>query len=243
MAGDISREFEYTEKPKQSSNWQLVRDIGETIILTLLMFLVIRLAVQDFQVDGTSMVPTLQTQQFVLVDKLTYFFGNPQRGDVIVFEYPLDHTQNYIKRIIGLPGDHVYISPAGVLSVNGTVLNEPYINDNDNQANGEISRTLGPNQYFVMGDNRGGSSDSRFWGPVDRSLIIGKASLIYWPFADLHFLPNEHTVFAQIANSAHSGVSTGNATPSNTDPLSDTIFIFLMPLAAAALHLKKIRWG
>jgi signal peptidase I len=199
MASDLSRDFDYAERPKHSPTWQLARDIGETIILTLIMFLVIRLAVQDFQVDGTSMEPTLQDRQFVLVDKLTYTFNAPQRGDVIVFEYPRDHHQNYIKRIIGIPGDKVYVAQNGTVSVNGVTLSEPYTNPSDNPYADHAPVTLDPNTYFVLGDNRGFSSDSRDWGSVSRGEIIGKATLVYWPLNVLHFLPNEQTVYSQVA--------------------------------------------
>lgn len=238
-SSNVSREFEYAEEPKQSSGWQLARDIGETIVLTLLMFLVIRLAVQDFQVDGFSMVPTLQDRQFVLVDKLTYFFSSPQRGDVIVFEYPRDHTQNYIKRIIGLPGDHVYVdSKTGQVSVNGTAINEPYVNNLGNPY-GEVTLVLGANQYFVLGDNRAYSSDSRDWGPVKRSEIIGKASLVYWPFSALHFLPNERTIFTNITQGGNSNALDNKAVPT-TDPLAGLSFIVLLPFALTAAEARKL---
>lgn len=210
MAADVSRDFEYAEKPKRSPGTQLAIDIGETIILTVLMFLVIRLAVQDFQVDGTSMVPTLQNNQFVLVDKLTYTFGQPSRGDVIVFEFPLNHQDDYIKRVIGLPGDRVYVSDNGQVSVNSVVLNEPYVNNLDNPY-GEKSYVVGKDQYFVLGDNRGFSSDSRDWGLVNRSEIIGKATLVYWPVSVLHFLPNEQQVYAHVPQSTSSIVTPTNA--------------------------------
>ena len=224
MASDISREFEYSEEPKHSTNWQLLRDVGETIILTLLMFLVIRLAVQDFQVDGTSMVPTLQNTQFVLVDKLSYYFGSPQRGDVIVFEFPLDHTQNFVKRIVGVPGDRIDISAAGQVSVNGVPIQEPYVNDLDNPQ-GSITRIIGPDQYYVLGDNRGGSYDSRYWGIVHRNEIIGKASLVYWPLSAFHLLPDAHYVFARVSPA-------GSTSPVESDPLAGT-FIFVLPVMIA----------
>ncbi|SRR5579884_1152979 len=224
MASDISREFEYSEEPKHSANWQILRDVGETIILTLLMFLVIRLAVQDFQVDGYSMVPTLQNTQFVLVDKLSYFFGSPQRGDIIVFEFPLDHSQNFVKRIIGVPGDRIDITAAGQVSVNGVPIQEPYVNDLDNPQ-GNITRILGPNQYYVLGDNRGGSYDSRYWGAVRRDEIIGKASLVYWPLSAFHLLSDAHNVFARVSPE-------GNTSPLEGDPLAGT-FVFILPVMVA----------
>ncbi|MBA3824449.1 MAG: signal peptidase I [Ktedonobacterales bacterium] len=192
VGSDLSREFAYEEKPRISPQLQLLIDIGETIILTVVMFFVIKLAVQDYQVDGTSMVPTLQNSQYVLVDKITYDFGKPAHGDVIVFEFPLDHSKNYIKRVIGLPGDHVLINDAGQVSVNGTSINEPYVNDLDNSRYGMRDVILGANEYYVLGDNRGGSSDSREWGVVKRNEIIGRATLVYWPLADVHFLPDGH---------------------------------------------------
>jgi signal peptidase I len=229
MASDVSREFEYSEEPKQSTNWQLLRDIGETIVLTLLMFLVIRLAVQDFQVDGYSMVPTLQNTQFVLVDKLSYFFSSPQRGDVIVFEFPGNHSENYVKRVIGIPGDRVDISAAGQVSVNGIPIQEPYVNDLDNAYYGPESRILGPNEYWVLGDNRGASSDSRQWGVVHRYEIIGKASLVYWPISSFHFLPDDHYVFAHVGSGSSASSPSGNAPPASGDPVSGT-FIFVIPV-------------
>jgi signal peptidase I len=241
VSGDFTRDFAYEEKPRLSPTWQLIIDIGETLILTVLMFLVIRFAVQDFQVEGTSMLPTLQNNQFVLVDKLTYNFSQPQRGDVIVFEYPLDHTKNYIKRVIGLPGDHVTVDAAGIVRVNGKALAEPYVNDLDNLY-GDRNVVLSPNQFYVLGDNRGGSSDSREWGPVNKTEIIGKATLVYWPFSNFHFLPNEHGVF--------SGVPTGNA-PTTTPltgatlqsrldtPLSALMFFGGLPFSAAIVRARK----
>jgi signal peptidase I len=241
-AGDISRDFAYEEKPRLSPTWQLIIDIGETLILTVVMFMVIRFAVQDFQVEGTSMLPTLQNNQFVLVDKLTYNFSQPQRGDVIVFEYPLDHTKNYIKRVIGLPGDHVTVNAAGIVRVNGKALSEPYVNDLDNFY-GDRDVTLGANQYYVLGDNRGGSSDSREWGPVNKSEIIGKATLVYWPFSAFHFLPNEHSVFNGVPSSNTS--STISPLPNTTlqsqldTPFSALTLFGALPVSAAIVRARK----
>ncbi len=243
---DVTRDFAYEEKPRLSPGWQLALDIGETLVLTLVMFLVIRLAVQNYQVDGTSMLPTLQNSQFVLVDKLTYDFSTPQRGDVIVFEFPLDHNQNFIKRIIGIPGDHIVIDAAGNVSVNGDTLTEPYINDFENAASGPKNVTLGPNQYFVMGDNRGGSYDSRDWGPVKRNEIIGKAALIYWPLNVFHFLPNEHGIFTQVpsantSSSQHSAAPVLGRVTSSGAPFSAIALIGLVPLSGEIVQLQHRR--
>src|SRR5271165_117989 len=195
--GDTARDFAYVEAPRHSPTWQLLRDVGETIVLTLLMFLVIRLVVQDYQVDGTSMVPTLQNGQYVLVDKLTYTLSSPHRGDIIVFNPPTPSKDPFIKRIIGLPGDTVDVADDGVITVDGTALDEHYVNDLGN-IYGPSHITVGPNQYFVLGDNRGASQDSRYFGTVNRSAIIGKASLVYWPLNDFHLLSGEQQTYTHI---------------------------------------------
>ncbi|MBA2283905.1 MAG: signal peptidase I [Ktedonobacteraceae bacterium] len=176
----------------------LVRDIVETVALTLLLLLVIRLTVQHFYVDGPSMEPSLHNQEYILVDKLAYLFHAPERGDVIVFQFPLNPSEDFVKRIIALPGDTISVVGQTV-TVDGHVLHEPYINTNHlyNPYPAFRNRVMGPGEYFVMGDNRGDSSDSRQWGPVPRQNIIGKASVVYWPFGANNFglLPNESRVF------------------------------------------------
>jgi signal peptidase I len=143
------------------------------------------------------MMPTLQNHQYILVDKVTYFFGSPHRGDVIVFEYPKDTSEDFVKRIVGVPGDTVQVATNGQVSVNGVAINEPYVNDLGNPY-GATTVTLNPNQYFVLGDNRGDSSDSRAWGPVPRNDIIGRAELVYWPLNDIHVLTDWSSVFGSI---------------------------------------------
>jgi|GEM_PF-1498207 len=240
LAQELARDFEYQEPPKHSPLWQLVRDIGETIILTLVMFLVIRLAVQDYQVDGTSMVPTLQNTQYVLVDKITYNFNHPQHGDVIVFEFPGDHSLNYVKRIIGLPGDRIITTANGIVKVNGVTLNEPYINDTQNPF-GDESVTVTADHYWVMGDNRGASSDSRQWGLVSKSEIIGKAALVYWPFSALHFLPSEQQVFQQVVHASGIGQLPQTTHPAGSeDPLMVITLLVLFPVAGGIVRLKTI---
>ena len=176
---------------------RMVREVLETITLTVLLFMVFRFAVQNYRVDGHSMVPTLQDQQYILVDKAAYLFHAPQRGDVIVFAYPIDPTQDYVKRIIGVPGDHVLVDQDGFVWVNGTELHESYISEPTNPY-APTDLVLKADQYFVLGDNRGDSSDSRVWGPVPRQNIIGKASMVYWPLGALHLVPGEEAVFEQV---------------------------------------------
>jgi len=162
--------------------FRLVREVIETILLTVLMFLVIRFAVQNFNIEGTSMEPSLHNQELILVDKWTYLFRPPARGDVIVFVAPPNPSQDYIKRVIGLPGDTITIMNTTVI-VDGVTLNESYVSPN-NQCNEYapiINRHVPPNEYFVLGDNRAGSDDSRHWGFVPRKNIIGRAAFVYWP--------------------------------------------------------------
>ena len=174
---------------------RLVREVVETIAVTLLIFIVIRFAVQSFRVDGPSMEPGLHTDEFVIVDKVAYLFSGPQRGDVVVFHYPLDTSKDFIKRIVGIPGDSIRTTSSDVF-VDGQVLHEPYISQSFNF----VSQTwkLGPEQFFVMGDNRDNSLDSRTWGPLDKSYIIGKAVAVYWPINQWEWINTYTSVYASI---------------------------------------------
>ncbi len=185
-------------------HYRLVREIIETLVLTVLMFLVIRLAVQNFNIDGMSMEPNLHDQELVLVDKWSYHFNKPGRGDVIVFVAPPNPAQDYIKRIIGLPGDVITIKDTQVF-VNGEALDETYI-DPHRQGNpyGPTNNLVVPaNAYFVLGDNRGGSSDSRDWGCVPQGNLIGRAALVYWPLGrdNNGLLHNVSPTFQDLASS------------------------------------------
>jgi signal peptidase I len=189
-----AEDYAYEDEQGEHRNFRLLLEILETAVLTLLLFMVVRLTVQNFKVDGPSMMPTLQNSEYILVDKAEYYLHAPRRGDVIVFVAPPDTSTDYVKRIIGLPGDSIRVMQNGVVYVNGVRINEPYVNDLDNPY-GQVTYTLKTNQYFVLGDNRGDSSDSRAWGPVPRSYIIGKAALVYWPVSDVHLLQDWSNVF------------------------------------------------
>jgi signal peptidase I len=174
----------------------LAREIVETIALTLIIFLVIRFAIQSYRVEGVSMQPGLQSDQYVLVNKMAYLFHAPERGDVIVFHFPLDTSKDFIKRVIGLPGDTISYTSTTV-QVNGVVLNEPYISEKANPL-GKNPFVVPPNEYFVMGDNRPASDDSRDWGYVPKDYIVGKAVMIYWPLNKWQLISTYPTVFDQI---------------------------------------------
>ncbi len=135
---------------------------------------------QPVRVEGTSMLPMLEDQDRLFINKIVYRMGEIHKGDVVVFQYPRDHSKSYIKRVIALPGDDLRIDH-GRVYVNGNRLQESYVPSRftDDRSQSEI--ILPPHEYFVMGDHRLISSDSRDFGPVDRSLIFGKAVFVYWP--------------------------------------------------------------
>ena len=155
----------------------LLREIIETVLLTVIIYLAVNFATGRFRIEGSSMEPSMHPNQYVLVDKVSYKLGNPKRGDVVVFNYPLATDRDFIKRVIGLPGETVSVAN-GIVSIDGQALNEPYISAPPTY---EKSWTLGPDQFFVLGDNRNSSSDSHSWGPLERHYLIGRAIFVYWP--------------------------------------------------------------
>jgi len=190
---------------------QLAREIVETIALTLLIFIVIRFVVQSYHVDGTSMQPGLVTNEYVVVNKAAYLFHGPERGDVIVFHDPGDTTKDFIKRVIGLPGDTITTDSMHVM-VNGTQLKEPYISAPANPAGNTWK--VPANKYFVLGDNRPVSRDSRFddVGLVPKDFIVGKAVMVYWPINAIHFINTYPAVYD------HIGVAPNQNSPMKATP-------------------------
>lgn len=179
---------------KISSGMSALREWIQVIAIALIVALPIRFFVAEpFIVNGASMDPTFSTGQFLIVDRLTYHFEEPQRGDVIVFEYPNDPSVYYIKRIIGLPNEIVSIKKGKVNIANqsspeGFELDESYI-DAAHASVDTLTVTLGKNEYFVMGDNRSQSSDSRAWGPLNENYIVGRPIVRLLPFGSLSILP------------------------------------------------------
>jgi signal peptidase I len=138
--------------------------------------------VQPVKVEGTSMQPRLVDQERIFVNRFIYRFQDVRRGDVVVFWYPKDHSKSFIKRVMGIPGDEVEIRN-GVVYVNGARMSEPYLKS-EFQDYKSFRKTVVPaGQYFVLGDHRNSSNDSRSWGFVDQNLIYGKAIFSYWPFS------------------------------------------------------------
>jgi len=164
-------------QPRKSGLLSFLREVFETALLALVLFAAINFLTARIRVDGSSMEPTLRNGEFVLVNRLAYRIGQPARGDVVVFHYPKNPTQEYIKRVIGLPGDEVKIFRRQV-TVNGKILDEPYIADAPHYT---VNTTVPAGTFFVLGDNRNNSSDSHSWGPVPLENVVGKAFLVYWP--------------------------------------------------------------
>ncbi|MBN1571536.1 MAG: signal peptidase I [Acidobacteria bacterium] len=150
---------------------------------TIAIFIVI-FVVQPVKVEGTSMQPQLVDQERIFVNRFIYRFSDIQRGDVVVFWFPKDRSKSFIKRVVGIPGDQVEIQ-RGIVYVNGKRIWEPYLRP-EFQDFRSFQKTIVPSgQYFVLGDHRNSSNDSRNWGFVTHSLIYGKAIFSYWPFSRL----------------------------------------------------------
>ncbi len=165
---------------KHGSVMLWVRDVAVSAIISVL---IIMFLYQPVRVEGTSMMPRLENHDRLFINKFVYRFEAIDRGDVVVFHYPLDPSKSYIKRVIAEPGDRIQIV-YGKVWLNGRPLREPYVparyRDDDNMA----QMVVPEGSYFVMGDHRSISSDSRAFGPVVRSLIYGKAEFVYWPARD-----------------------------------------------------------
>ena len=158
--------------------------LRDLILAVLLSFIVIVFLYQPVQVEGTSMMPHLTNHQRIFINKFVYHFEPIQRGDIVVFWYPLDPTKQYIKRVVGLPGEWVALRD-GRVYVNGEPLGETYIPPEyfDHQSYPPVH--VEPDHYYVLGDHRESSNDSRVWGTVDRKFIYGKAVFVYWPLSQI----------------------------------------------------------
>lgn len=179
------------EKTGAQSFWELVRF---AIIALLIVVSVRMLVAEPFIVSGSSMVPTFQNGDYLIIDKLSYKLTDPKRGDVIIFKYPGDTTKFFIKRIIGLPNETVDIKGSKITITNkdhedGFVLDQPFIKS---PSNNDIHYELKGDEYFVMGDNRNASSDSRYWGPVKKELLSGRALLRLLPVNKVSLLPGDY---------------------------------------------------
>jgi signal peptidase I len=166
-------------RPGAAQGSSLFREIVETLLLTVVIFVLVNTITGRFRIDGSSMEPNLHDGEYVIVNRVMYRLQSPQRGDVVVFQR--EGQREFIKRIIGLPGETIEVRGGRVL-VNGIALNEPYIAQPSGYS--MEPRQIGPNEYFVLGDNRNNSSDSHNWGTIPQSGIDGKAWVTYWPPKD-----------------------------------------------------------
>ena len=155
-----------------------IKEVAQTLVVSLAIFLIVYIfLVQPHRVKGESMFPIFKDGELLLTEKISYRFSKPQRGDVVVFEAPVGHHVDFIKRIIGLPGETVSVQDGSVF-INGRRMEESYLNI---ETSGDEIRTLGEFEYFVMGDNRPSSSDSRVFGPIEENKIQGRVFFVYWP--------------------------------------------------------------
>ena len=165
-------------RPNSIALW--VRDL---LVSAAASVLIITFLYQPVRVEGTSMLPRLEDRDRLFINKFVYHIEAIQRGDIVVFHYPRDPEKSYIKRVIALPGDQIRID-RGVVWLNGKRLREPYVPPQYRDTRSMPEMVVPPDCYFMMGDHRSISSDSREFGPVERSLIYGKAVFVYWPAKD-----------------------------------------------------------
>lgn len=191
MAMERTDTPEIKEKSGSQSFWELVR----FALIALIIVVPIRVLVAEpFVVSGSSMAPTFKDGDYLIVDKLSYRLANPHRDDVVIFRFPGDPSKFYIKRIIGLPSETVIIDGGKITIINeahpdGLVLDQPFI---EKPSSNNLRFDLKADEYFVMGDNRNASSDSRFWGPVKRDLLSGRALLRLLPINKIETLPGDY---------------------------------------------------
>jgi signal peptidase I len=177
---------------ERSAASSLLREVAEVVVLAIILYFGISFAVQAVHVEGLSMYATLDDNDYLIANKIDYRLHAPQRGDIVILRPPTNNSTDFIKRIVGLPGERVLIR-AGVVYINGHRLDEPYLPEawvNDaNWPDNPQGQVMGPDEYFVMGDNRNRSQDSRFFGPISRDRIDGKAWFRIWPlsqFGDIY---------------------------------------------------------
>ncbi len=188
----------HNQTPESPSGSGFVWELLRTGLIVLLIVLPIRLFVaQPFIVSGASMEPTFSSGDYLIIDQLSYQFEEPNRQDVVVFRYPNNPSKFYIKRVIGLPGETVQVSEEGIKIINeedpaGFFLDEPYTTST--VPNGTSTYELSEDEYFVLGDNRQSSADSRSWGPLPARFLVGHALLQLLPPEDVSVTPGNNAI-------------------------------------------------
>ncbi len=189
--------------PENKQNWyqkSFIKDLLSFAAIIVFVVIPFRIFIaQPYLVDGSSMDPTFKSSEYLIVDQLSFRLGDPERGDVIVFRFPLNPKEFFIKRVIGLPNETVLITPGGVTIKNkenpeGFNLEEKYVVFKKTDS---MNFTLGDNEYFVMGDNRGASADSRLWGSVPRKNIMGKPFVALFPVDKIRLFPGSLSTFTK----------------------------------------------
>lgn len=196
-SGEISPGVEATPQTEQPVNTLLglITEIFKTVLFAVLLYLAISAVTDRVRVENISMQPTLNEGELLVVYKLAYRFGEPHRGDIIVFHHNRQPPEDYIKRVIGLPGDRVRVE-GGQVYVNDIPLIEPYLAEPPAYSG---VWEVPPNSLFVLGDNRNRSSDSRIWGFVPMSDVVGRAVLIYWPPGKIRLLSHTDLLAQAVA--------------------------------------------
>lgn len=184
-----------TSPAKLFTGWAMLWEVVKVVAISLAIIIPVRyFLLQPFYVKGASMEPNYEDHEYLLIDELSFRFREPKRGEVVVFKYPNDTSQYFIKRVIGLPGDNIEVRDEGVF-VNGTQLDESSYLSPTLATGMTASTTVPSGSYFLMGDNRPSSLDSRVFGPVQRSYIVGKTWIRAWPFTRLsHFSAPEYSL-------------------------------------------------
>ncbi len=184
LEDDPDIEVTYPEEPPGTIGlWAEIKSITRDIIFAAVMaVLIVVFVVQPVKVEGTSMLPRLENDERIFVNKFIYNFEPIERGDIVVFWFPDDPSKSFIKRVIGLPGETIRMDQRGQLYINGHAMEEPFLSPDKNRTPRMIPETyIKPHYYFVMGDNRDASNDSRSWGLVPEKYVYGKAMFRYWP--------------------------------------------------------------
>lgn len=172
--------------------WDVIKLL---LIAAVIVFPIRYFIAQPFIVRGASMEPNFHDREYLVIDEVSYYFRPPHRGEAVIFRYPRDTTQFFIKRIIGLPGEYVEVKEGKVTIAersgsSGVTLDEPYLDPPERPTYPDVRVTLDGAHYFVLGDNRDFSSDSRVWGALDRKFLVGRALFRVWPLGKFGFLPD-----------------------------------------------------
>ena len=190
-----TQESTITKPPEQQKKTKgFLNEIIDFILIAVFIVIPFRVFVaQPFVVNGASMDPTFKNGEYLIVDQLSYRFDPPERGSVLIFKYPKDPSKHFIKRVIGLPNETISLNSGKVTIKNssnpkGFSLNEPYI---EHEKKDSFTITLDDNEYFVLGDNRAGSADSRIWGPVPEENVVGRPIIRLLPLSELDFMPGD----------------------------------------------------